>query len=211
MFGSQIGFAKHINRSRQYVGKLKKQGKLVMRGKKVDFKKSLKMLAELADPSKDPSEIMPRADGRVDKSVGMKAAEAIKAEGMVEPIPTDAEENPAETELSTETEPSMGPNPSAIQYQTSRAAKEDFTARLKKVEYEKAIGELVHREGVTVASFQVGRMLRDKLLALPGRLAPRVTIESDQKNNYVLLMSEIENVLNQVQQSLSEYRTQLSR
>lgn len=92
------------------------------------------------------------------------------------------------------------------QYQASRAVKESYTARLKKAEYEKMMGQLVDREGVERASFQVGRILRDKLSSLPTRLAPKVTVETDQRKNFIILTAEVENVIGEIQQLLSDLR-----
>lgn len=173
-------FAKQINRSHQYVSSLKNKGRLVLikkNGKEqVDLEKSLDRIAATADPANDPAQTMPRSDGRTEASVGMQAKSVTADKGA------------------------------NSQYQTSRAVKESYSARMKKLEYEREAGELVHRDGVNKASFQVARILRDKLIALPARLAPKVTVETDQKQNFKILTDEVENVIREIQDKLSELR-----
>lgn len=178
MTGTQSEFAKHIGRTKQYVSKLKSQGKLVLEGGKVHFEKTLAVLAATADPSHDPSHSIPRKDGRTEKSVGMQAAETTgnKTQGVAE------------------------------QYQSSRAVREAYNARMAKLEYEQMAGELVHRDGVTMASFKIGRILRDKLQSIPARLAPLLTLETEQKEVYAILDKEVQAIIQQMQQALAESR-----
>jgi hypothetical protein len=59
-----------------------------------------------------------------------------------------------------------------VSYQKSRANKELFEALLKKLEYEERSGKLVEIAKMEVDAFTAARVARDKLLAIPDRLAP---------------------------------------
>ena len=61
---------------------------------------------------------------------------------------------------------------SGISYQKSRANKELFEALLKKLEYEERSGKLVDISKMEVDAFTAARVARDKLLAIPDRVAP---------------------------------------
>jgi phage terminase Nu1 subunit (DNA packaging protein) len=181
---SQSEFAKIIGCSRQYVSKLKSQGKIKFDRKGlVLVAASKKLLADSADPANDPATTMPRRDGRKRHSAGITAQESKQDAAGDEPISTTGH------------------------YQKSRAVKETYDAKLKKIEYEQKIGELVHREGVERASFKIGRVLQNKLSALPSRLAPRVTIESDQKINFQIIQDEIAIIIKDIENELQKERT----
>ena len=63
-------------------------------------------------------------------------------------------------------------NISGVTYQKSRANKELFEALLKKLEYEERSGKLVELSKIEVDAFTAARVARDKLLAIPDRVAP---------------------------------------
>ena len=179
-------FARKINRSHQYVSALIKRGRVVLTkqdGREmVELEASLDKIAATADPANDPSKTMPRADGRTAQSVGM----VLQGGG---PAPDDD---------------GSGQHSSSSTYQKSRAVKESYTARLKKVEFEEKMGKVISKAGVEKAAFGVARILREKLKALPNRLAPKVTVETDQKKNFILLTNEVESVIKEIQAAIAE-------
>ena len=89
-------------------------------------------------------------------------------------------------------------------YQESRAEKESYAARLRKIEYEEKMGIVVSREGVAKAAFDVARVLREKLKALPTRLSPRVTMVTDQKENFKILTEEVESLIREIQTAITD-------
>lgn len=78
----------------------------------------------------------------------------------------------------------------------SRAVKEAYNARLAKLEYEEKSGALVRVDSVKVAWFNVLRVLRDRMLNLPARLAPMLATETDAKRVRELLDTELRQILN---------------
>ena len=77
----------------------------------------------------------------------------------------------------------------------SRAIKEAYNARLAKLEYEEKSGALVRTDTVKVAWFNALRVLRDRALNLPDRLAPLLAAETDPKIVRDLLEEELRTVL----------------
>ena len=78
----------------------------------------------------------------------------------------------------------------------SRAIKEAYNARLAKLAYEEKSGALVRTDSVKVAWFNTLRVLRDRALNLPDRLAPLVAAETDPKVVRDLLEEELRTILN---------------
>lgn len=185
---SKSDFARKIDRSHQYVSSLIKKGLIVLtkeNGREmVEVEASLVKIAAHADPANNPAATMPRADGRTKTSVGM----AIRQNGT-----------PA-----AEADPMAGQSSTTAQYQKSRAVKESYAARLRKVEFEEKMGMIVHKEGIEKASFGVARILREKLKAVPNRLAPKVTVVTDQKENFIILTEEMEGVIREIQAAIAE-------
>ena len=89
--------------------------------------------------------------------------------GLIDPAIADRqwEANTAVKQDEHVSEPATG-----ISYQKSRANKELFEALLKKLEYEERSGKLVELSKMEVDAFTAARVARDKLLAIPDRIAP---------------------------------------
>lgn len=185
---SKSDFARKINRSHQYVSSLIKKGLIVLtkeNGREmVEVEASLSKIAANADPANNPATTMPRADGRTKASVGM----TLRQGGS----------------LQADSDVPAGQSSSATQYQKSRAVKESYTARLRKIEFEKQMGTIVNKEGVEKAAFGISRILREKLKAVPNRLAPKVTVVTDQKENFIILTEEIESVIREIQAAIAD-------
>lgn len=78
----------------------------------------------------------------------------------------------------------------------SRAIKEAYNARLAKLAYEEKSGALVRTDSVKVAWFNTLRVVRDRTLNLPDRLAPILVSETDPKTVRDLLEEELRIILN---------------
>ena len=74
--------------------------------------------------------------------------------------------------------------------------KEAYNARLAKLAYEEKSGALVKTDSVKVAWFNTLRVVRDRALNLPDRLAPLLATESDPKIVRDLLEEELRIILN---------------
>ena len=98
-------------------------------------------------------------------------------------------ENDAESHVGP---PIVNSGPSFAQ---SRAIKEAYNARLAKLAYEEKSGALVRTDTVKVAWFNTLRVVRDRALNLPDRLAPLLAAETDPKIVRDLLEEELRTVL----------------
>jgi phage terminase Nu1 subunit (DNA packaging protein) len=84
----------------------------------------------------------------------------------------------------------------------ARTAEMIFRARLRKLEYETKSGKLILTDEVKVQWFKLGRQIRDKLLAVPAKLAPQLAALTDTRQVRELLDVEIEGILKGLQDEL---------
>lgn len=105
---------------------------------------------------------------------------------------TDFSRNPDKTRrtVNGETAPASGPD-----YNVSRAVREAYTARLAKLEYEEKTGLLVKAETVKLQWFNTLRIVRDRMLQLPDRLASTFAAELDANKIKAAMDSEIRRIL----------------
>jgi hypothetical protein len=138
---------------------------------------------------------------------------AKEADGTIDPVKADAawggNTNPAQQrkpakESTGKIERPIDPPSNTVginsgpSYAQSRAIKEAYNARLAKLEYEEKSGALVRTDSVKVSWFNVLRVLRDRTLNLPDRLAPLLASETDPKLVRELLDTELRQILNDV-------------
>jgi hypothetical protein len=83
-------------------------------------------------------------------------------------------------------------------YASSRALRESFQAKIKRLEYEELVGELVRVEVVQAAWFKLARRARDLLLAIPDRLAPILAAITEPAEVQRKLTDELRRVCEQL-------------
>jgi hypothetical protein len=76
---------------------------------------------------------------------------------------------------------------SGLDYFRARAIRENYLARLAKIEFEEKTAKLISRDEVQVAAFTKARTVRDNLLNIPDRLAATLAAESDADKVYQLM------------------------
>ncbi len=92
-------------------------------------------------------------------------------------------------------------------YAQSRAVKEAYLARLAKLSYEEKSGSLIKIDAVKVSWFNILRVLRDRVLNLPDRLAPIVAAETDPKKIRDLLEEDLRLILNDAADVIEKINT----
>lgn len=92
-------------------------------------------------------------------------------------------------------------------YAQSRAVKEAYHARLAKLSYEEKSGSLIKIDAVKVSWFNILRVLRDRVLNLPDRLAPIVAAETDPKKIRDLLEEDLRLILNDAADIIEKINT----
>lgn len=83
-------------------------------------------------------------------------------------------------------------------YQEARAIREALNARLTKLDYEERLRQLVPAAEVKREAFEMGRTFRDRMLAIPRRVAASLAAESDVKRVEGRLASEIRRALEEL-------------
>jgi len=125
------------------------------------------------------------------------------ADGLIDSERADAEWNAktrpgqsrAPLAAAAPLEPAEAP-PDGLDYFRARAIRENYLARMAKIEFEEKTAKLVSRDEVEAAAFTRGRIVRDNLLNIPDRLAATLAAESDADKVHRLLSDEIRRALN---------------
>jgi hypothetical protein len=77
----------------------------------------------------------------------------------------------------------------------SKQVKQEYEAKMAKLEYDKAIGSVLDKEQAEKDEFRNARIVRDTLMRLPDRLAAVLASETDQNKIHTLLTTEIRQAL----------------
>jgi len=117
-------------------------------------------------------------------------------DGTIDAAKADAawERNTNQAQQRGDQQPSS-PISSGPSYAQSRAIKEAYNARLAKLEYEEKSGALVRNDSVKVTWFNVLRVLRDRLMTMPDRMAPLLAAEPESRKVRDLLENEMRQIL----------------
>ena len=98
--------------------------------------------------------------------------------------------------------PPLETRAAAPDYQTSRAIREAYAARLAKLEFEERTGKLLNADEVKVKYFNLARLLRDRIQQIPRKVAPQivaaVVAQPDQRVVEDLLMEAIREALEEL-------------
>jgi hypothetical protein len=69
--------------------------------------------------------------------------------------------------------------PDRVSYSQSRAVREAYDARLRKLDYETRLGRLVPADDVRLEAFRRARSVRDRMMGIPARVAGTLAEETD--------------------------------
>lgn len=83
-------------------------------------------------------------------------------------------------------------------YASARAVREEYQARIAKIEFEKKIGKLVEADKIRLEAFQAARLTRDILLNIPNKIAHELAAESDSARIHILLTDSITKALEEL-------------
>ncbi len=180
---NQAAFAAHIGVQKSYVTQLKKAGRLVMAGDKVDVEASI----QLIDDTKDP--------GHAVVAERHQQARALKSSQPVPP-PTVLQE--AETGISANE--TIGQRAGSA-YQQAKAMREKYNALTAKITYEEQIKILLNADEARAAVADGDTIIRNRLESLPDILAPQLAAETDEQKIRALLIDYIESLLGDLSRS----------
>lgn len=137
-------------------------------------------------------------DGKIDPAKADREWEQNSDPGQVEA--QNAEKPALQTKLKAKTE-SVSESSEGPTYIQSRAIRELYVARLRKMEYEEKASRLVSLDKVTVRWFNLARQLRDQLLSVSNRIDAILAAENDRFKVNQLLTEEITRVLDEFSKS----------
>jgi hypothetical protein len=87
------------------------------------------------------------------------------------------------------------PGASGVNYSRARAFRENYLARMSKLEFEERSGKLINQAEVKVVAFNKYRTFRDGMLNIPDRLAAVLAAESESAKVHEILTTEIRKAL----------------
>lgn len=176
---SQAELARRLGVSRQYVGRLVKQGKLELVGRKLDAEASMAVLEGLADPAR-PRKTNLAASPPAREVVAEQSEPADDPEGAIikgeKRAPTFAE---------------------------AKTMKEVYLAKMARLKYEEEAGRFLEKSEVERRAQEVGMVVRQNLLSLPSRLMDQLAAESDPREINALLDAEVREVLTMLAEELT--------
>ncbi|WP_241893383.1 hypothetical protein [Magnetofaba australis] len=94
--------------------------------------------------------------------------------------------------------PAQPPKQGAPDYQTSRAIREAYSARLVKLDFEERSEQLVSADEVRVEAFNLARRVRDRLMNIPHRMGAMLAAETDADAIERLIESELRTALEEL-------------
>lgn len=208
MIGNNVQFAQYIGLSKQYVGRLRKLGRLVIIDGQIDFEKSKKKIAETADISRQNVFDKTKQEPEKPKAAEpKKKSKTPKRQGAKTPAgktkPADKPEQPAPEQHESAIAPGMDGGIKE-QFNLARAAYQGYQAKLKKIEYERIRGTLGSLDQIQKVGFEIGKIIKTRMATFAIRAAPVVTHETSEKANREYLMREVENVIAEIREELEQ-------
>ena len=183
---SRAEFARRKGWSKPYVTQLVQAGriKLVKVGGK-----------QLIDPIQTERDLKASEDPVTEKHGGRPGAGRPRKDGVPSAQPKIRKptiEKPVSREPAVHPLPSMDPTgKKKITLIEARTMNEAFKAKLTKLEYEIRTGKYIESEQVKRDSFTTGRVIRDRLLSIPHRVAASLAGETNQFKVQEILREEI--------------------
>lgn len=133
----------------------------------------------------------------------------LEADGTIDPLKADAQwtRNTLPSQKLNASKAATAPVSTPVaapDYQTSRAMREAYAARLTKLDFEERAGKLLDADAVKAKHFTLARLLRDRLQQIPRKLAPEIVAsvveKPDQRAVEDLLMAAIREALMELTQ-----------
>lgn len=101
---------------------------------------------------------------------------------------------------SARTKTSDGETEEIPDYHESNRKKIFYEAEIKRIESDEKAGRLVERDAIEKKAFELGRMVREKILSIPARVAAQVVGEEDVGKIEIKLQMELEDALRELEQ-----------
>jgi transcriptional regulator with XRE-family HTH domain len=93
-----------------------------------------------------------------------------------------------------------GDDPAAMSYHVARTLKEKYAALHRKLDYERALGQVIPVDEVVAALEQLIAAFRARCLSLPSKLAPRLSVINDSGKIKAILTAGLHEALQELSQ-----------
>lgn len=178
---TQSDFAKTIGKTRQYITKLKNEGKIIFnKDGLVDVTKTNSLLKKMSDPSKSKKII-----NKVD-------------------IPEDVKGNLTEEEINDILE-----NEDPSNFNQSKSRKEYFLSKISELNFLKESGKLIETDLVELQYFNIARQLRDQIFNIKYRVASQLSIMTEVNDISNLLEKEFRLAFSESEKFIEEQLKQV--
>ena len=174
---NQSEYAKHLGISQQRVSKMLKQG-IISRGV-VEIKSGTRTVYDI-DPKK--------ADVDYEENRSLMNRPDSKPKGARKPKLTLPEMEDAAQAAWT----------GGITRADAERINAQYNAALKKLTYEERTGKVIMASEVAKDAAHAGRLVKERLTAIPARIAPLVAIESDPFQCEQVMKKEINQILEEI-------------
>lgn len=145
--------------------------------------------------------IIPLIDGKIDPSIAdLKIGERLDP-ARAKTLKTDEPATHVGKPHQNESEPEAGAP--ITSFQVARTIREAAEARRAQLNLQRALREVVDREGVELAAMEVARMMRDSLMGAAVRIGPGLVGITDPGEMVQRLEKEMRTVLESAQKTLS--------
>jgi hypothetical protein len=129
------------------------------------------------------------------------------SDAVLDDKPIDVEPHESGPGPQQRTAPESLGGPAGSSFAQARTAEMVFRARLRKLEFETKSGKFLPSDEVKVKWYTLARQIRDKLLALPAKLAPQLAALSEAREIRDLLDAEIVAILKSLQEEIRYQRS----
>lgn len=187
-FVTQTKFADIINKTRQHITNLKRDGKLILNDKGlVDVKKTLKNLEKLSDPAKKKTNFKnPQVSQKIPDKIPNEIIDKAKGDLTEEEIKNILEnEDPSD-------------------FNQSKSRKEYFLSKSAQLNYLKDSELLMEKALVELQYFNISRLLRDKIFNIKYRISSQLSIMSNTTDISNLLDKEFRLIFNEITEELDK-------
>jgi len=169
-------------------GRLKKSVKKTGTGRQTRYRIDYQAAVKELEANIDPQYL-------VNKPTGGGKKKKAPAKGARKKAPAPKKAAKGRVKAPAKTAPAKPGEATASTFTEARTATEQYKAKMRRLEYEKASGLLVEKAQVEKDAFDVARILRDSLMVIPDRVDAILAAETDQQAVNEILRKEIKAAL----------------
>ncbi len=184
---TQAEFARRVGKSRQYINTLVANGAIKVysvpgkKSKYIKFEEAKKALEDIKDPTRDPQ-----------REANKKRK---KKKPVVEELPEDTEVAEIKKKAKAQGIDLSDVEKKGVTLNKAKVFKEVWLGKLAQLDFKKKSGESISKSEVEKDAFEAGRLIRNRLEAIPHKLALTLVGLSDKNEIEEAIQKEINDVL----------------